>query len=292
MSQRDENPIGEWTLRVADQGNQNHNGSFLGWSMTLWGSALDSSKATKFEIPESMSDEDEQRLPPHATATQVQEQTKVLPKPTLPPDHAIADGETTRSAFQQSDEKSETSSSSSTSMPDAADEGIFTHMYDLLSNQIWLVVAGSIVLLFAIGSGVFFYMRKKRLRLRGHSYEPLSVGDEMRMGALERGSNVGRTRELYDAFEVHSDEDDDDVNEASALAPGGGYEGDRGGLSYHDGFLDDDGPPSARSGDARYRDDPEHPSHTVPDAKDSPRVGSDGSGDGSWQDAAEGATLR
>jgi len=109
-------------------------------------------------------------------------------------------------------------------------------------------------------------------------------------GAGER--SAGGTRELYDAFGVGSDEEDEgDVDEHTALTGGAGAAGRfgqvAGPLAYHDGFLDDNGMSTGRTAGAPYRDVPA-PSVAVAGAAAAspPRPGSDGSGDGSWQDAA------
>ncbi|KAJ3501521.1 hypothetical protein NLJ89_g9299 [Agrocybe chaxingu] len=39
-----EDPVGEWVLKVNDQKDPEHNGTFLGWNMALWGSAIDPMK--------------------------------------------------------------------------------------------------------------------------------------------------------------------------------------------------------------------------------------------------------
>ncbi|KAJ8087926.1 pheromone processing endoprotease [Marasmius tenuissimus] len=46
-----EDPVGNWTIRVWDLKEPDNNGTFLGWNMLLWGSTIDPSKATKYELP-------------------------------------------------------------------------------------------------------------------------------------------------------------------------------------------------------------------------------------------------
>ena len=92
---RGEHPLGEWTLTVNDQGNAEQNGSFLGWSMNLWGECYDPQKAKRFEL--NVDDDDGQyNVPPSAT-----DKTRVYPKPTnnLPSDHGAVPGEATGAAF-------------------------------------------------------------------------------------------------------------------------------------------------------------------------------------------------
>jgi kexin len=299
---RDENPVGQWTIRVFDQGNAEENGNFLGWTMTFWGSAKDSSQATKYELPDDPNEG--HNLPPHPSATEDAEQTKQHPKPTanLPEDHAAAAGEATRPAFSTEEkEGSATPTSSPTSLPDAGDQGVFSHMYDLMSNQLWLVGAFGIVVMFGVGTAGFLWLRKRKAARRAKSaYAPLGATDDMAMRQIDRDGAVagtggersaGGTRELYDAFGVGSDDEDDDENERSALTGTGRYNQPTG-LTYHNGFLDDEGMSTGRSAPEPYRDDPDtHGEHSTDKATPA-RDGSEGSGDGSWQDASEAPHTR
>ncbi len=54
---------GNWTLQVADQGDPESTGDFLGWSMTLWGECIDPAKAKPFELPGALG-----ALPAHSGA--------------------------------------------------------------------------------------------------------------------------------------------------------------------------------------------------------------------------------
>jgi kexin len=248
--------------------------------MNLWGECYDPHKAKKYEL--EVDDDAQHTLPT--------EKTKVHPKPTLnlPSDHGAAPGETTKVTFPTTTDED---SSLISGMPDAPDEGTFNHIYDLLSDSTWLVGAIGVVVLFTLGAGIFFWLRRRRLQKR-NAYSALSGGDDVRMRSLDRDSSAragllggrgsGNTRELYDAFGVLSDEEDqeDDEEESALRGAGGGYDAHpRRGLGYHEGFLDDDGPPTAGTPSGLYRDEPE----LVPPGRDSP-----GSGDGSWQDASEG----
>ena len=51
MDGRDEDPVGTWTLRVKDRQTNGKNGTFNSWSMQLWGSAIDASKAELWKMP-------------------------------------------------------------------------------------------------------------------------------------------------------------------------------------------------------------------------------------------------
>ena len=102
LHQRGENPVGEWTIKVKDRNDPAHKGEFLGWSLALWGSAIDPQKVTKFIEPVedySLPQVDDPDRPviddPDLTAT------TQLAKPTdyLPSDHGHAPGDNTTPAF-------------------------------------------------------------------------------------------------------------------------------------------------------------------------------------------------
>lgn len=280
--------------------------------MSMWGSAIDPTLAEKYDLGDQPNEG--HNLPPHPSAGA--EQTKHHPKPTvhLPDDHASQTGEATRVAFPTDNkEGTATETGVPTSFPTAADEGIFNNMYDLLANQFWLIGAFGVVIIFGAAAGIFFWLRKRRVRRARSAYAPLPGADSMPMRSLDRAGvppagsgapgagerSAGGTRELYDAFGVGSDEEDEgEVDENSALTGAGRFGQAAAPLTYHDGFLDDNGMSSARTAGTPYRDDVPAAAAGITTATavaSPPRPGSDGSGDGSWQDAAadhEAAPLR
>ncbi|KAG8809361.1 pheromone processing endoprotease [Serendipita sp. 399] len=310
----DENPIGEWTLRVFDLENE-HKGYFLGWSMIMWGSSTDPDYAEKYELADDPNEG--HNLPPHPAASATTSRQHTKPTALLPEDHASQPGEATRPAFPTDDAKQGSATNTPTSLPNAPDEGVFTHMYDLMANQLWLVGAFGVVIVFGAGAGWFLWNRRRKAKRSKAAYAPLAGGsgggDTMAMRSMAGGSggagsggpqarggsgerSAGGTRELYDAFGVGSDDDDEDeVDEHSALT-GSNRFAQQATVTYHDGFLDDEGLSTANTGRTPYRDDP-LPTGT-PSQQHQPqsptlsstREGSDGSGsgDGSWQDASEG----
>ncbi|GAA5987157.1 hypothetical protein JCM11641_002149 [Rhodosporidiobolus odoratus] len=99
----DEDPVGTWTLRVRDRQSNGKTGTFHSFSIQLWGSSVDASLATPYQLPMEYDDEpseQDQPLPvPVMTTTEatsgILEPTKAYVKPTvhLPDDHAEATGE-------------------------------------------------------------------------------------------------------------------------------------------------------------------------------------------------------
>ena len=298
--------MGEWSIRVSDQNNDNYPGSFIGWSMTIWGSVADASKVTLYDFSP---DDDETSFPPlpgnstsgaSSTSSVISSTTRPRPTDHLPGDHGVSEGENTKPAFTttagsgastEPPKPVEGGSSSPTTVP-TPDEGWFSDLSNLVTNQMWFFVAIGAVVLFGVGAGLFFW-RRAVMRKRRTNYSSLRGDDDVAMGSIGRmsGSSRGpqRTKELYDAFGEVSD--DEDADEETALRPHSISPGLDTGL--HSGFLEDDDPPTGGSGgkQSRYRDEPDSPveGEKVHDRSDSPGSAS-GSGTGSgssWEHASE-----
>jgi kexin len=200
--------------------------------------------------------------------------SKLHPKPTdhLPGNHGEAEGEADKPAFDDA-------TASGTMIP-TADEGWFSDMSSLVSHQKWVFGAAGVVLLFGIISGVFLFRRARRHRRTGGQYSALP-GDDVALGAMPRsagGGSTPRTKELYDAFGEH--DEDEDVDENTGLrvgSPGGAGPG----LEFHEGFLDDEDSHTPRTAPTPpYRDEPDPASSPIGSESRS------GSGDGSWVHAS------
>ena len=212
--------------------------------------------------------------------------TKAHPKPTdhLPGDHGEAEGEADKPAFDDShpnDDASRpsTNATASGTMIPTADEGWFSDMSSLVSNQKWVFGAAGVVLLFGLLAGVFLCRRHRRAA--GH-YSALP-GDDVALGAMPRGGggSAPRTKELYDAFGEHDDDDDVDENTGLRVSSPGGA---RPGLGFHEGFLDDEDPHTPRTAPTpAYRDEPDQGG---PPTGAAASPSGSGSGDGSWVHAS------
>ena len=275
---RDENPVGDWTIRVFDTEDPGHKGKFLGWTMSLWGSVIDPAGAKEYIVPQI-----EHTLPPDHDAENPDSSatTRVHPKPTdhLPGDHDQAEGEATKPAFSHPTRTPEPVTSTTSTTPTSTgtmiptvDEGLTSQLSNLFGEKGWIFGAGAVVLLFGVGVGIFFWRRAAKRR---QNYTSLP-GDEVAMSSIRRGP-AGRTRELYDAFGEVSD-DEDVINERTGLH--GGHDPSSG-LGFHAGFLDDDDPQSVETphnSAPPYRDDPVDQSHR---GRSSPGT------DESWEHASQ-----
>lgn len=227
--------------------------------------------------------------------------TKAHPKPTdhLPGDHGEAEGEADKPAFDDSNPTDDatrpsTSATASGTMIPTADEGWFSDMSSLVSNQKWVFGAAGIVLLFGVMAGLFLCRRARRHRRAAGHYSALP-DDDVALGALPRGgSGTPRTKELYDAFGEQDDDDADENTGLRASSPGGAGPG----LGFHEGFLDDEDPHTPRTAPTpAYRDEPDpaeaprgsivSPIGSGSGSRSGSRSGSgSGSGDGSWVQAS------
>lgn len=255
--------------------------------MSLWGSAIDASQVKEYVLPlvqnllPTEHNEQHEDHPAVTSSTAIAAtSTKTRPKPTanLPSNHGSAAGEATKPAFTDIAEATTTASTSaSASMTPTADEGWFSDMGNLVSDQKWFIGAVVIVVLFGLGACAFFW-RRRIVQRRRAQYNTLATGDDLAMSSIERASGGPRTKELYDAFGEVSD--DEDADEQTGLRPHDRSPGV--GLGYHSGFLEDDEPPSA----PLYRDEPTDAERHREGRPESPASGS-GSGDGSWEHASQ-----
>jgi hypothetical protein len=90
-------------------------------------------------------------------------------------------------------------------MVPTADEGWFSDMSTLVSNQRWVFGAASLVFIFGLTAGIFLCRRAVARRRRAGQYNALP-GEDLALGTLPRGGGISgrgrgpRTKELYDAL--------------------------------------------------------------------------------------------
>ncbi|KAH7322261.1 hypothetical protein B0J17DRAFT_723607 [Rhizoctonia solani] len=213
-------------------------------------------KVELWSVPDDPQDPNTTPAPASTTSTSTTTQamstsatkteSKQHPKPTdhLPDDHDQAKGEAHKPVFGNKT----TTASPSVSVP--------------------LFAALGAVVVFIIGAGVYVHRRRRQRR----HYAALG-GDDVPM------SQVGGTRELYDAFGELSDGDGSDANEEMALRPR-----DRDAVRYHDGFLDDEDDERDRD---RYVDVPEE---QTPSGTGVRSPGEESGSGASWEHASQTLT--
>jgi len=230
----------------------------------FWGSAIDASKAHKYDavvVEDLLPPLDEPQDPViHPSATT---NMKQHPKPTanLPDDHGVATGEKTKPAFSSANPTA-TSTSNHDDIAGTAGTGLFSDMSNLLKSQKWLFIALGVVLLFGIAVGIFFWRR--HVAKRSASYTELNNDREMSVnptGNSTPSDGLRTTKELYDPFghlsdeEDDEDDDDDDDDEMTALTSA------RGGFVFHSDSLnveaEEDPSSETLEPEPIYHDDPE-----------------------------------
>jgi len=232
-------------LKISDQKDPRHNGTFLGWNMALWGTAIDPSKAMRWEEPVvdnalPPSDAPPRPVPNDSDVTS----TTQLAKPTdhLPTDHGQATGENTRPSFPNATGKPKPHQNDTQS-------GWVDEVSDLVSSQKWSFAAFGGLAIAIVGAIVYFW-RRRLAQQRLANYSSLA-GDDIHMDAVGQSRIAGSggprtTRALYDAFGQPSNEElpqQSSVNPPTARS-----------LGFHSGFLDDDEPSAGLT--PQYRDEP------------------------------------
>ena len=225
--------------------------------MVFWGSAIDASKAHKYDaivVEDLLPPLDEPQDPvilPSATTSMKQH-----PKPTagLPDDHGVATGEKTKPAFSTANPTA-TSTSIHDDIAGTTGTGWSSDMLvNFLTSPKSLFIALGVIILFASAMGVFFWRRKVAKSLA--RYTELNNEREMSVNPSGNSAPSGglrTTRELYDPFGHVSDEedDDDDDNETTALTSA------RGGFDFHSDSLNVEIEDNALEPEPIYHDDPE-----------------------------------
>jgi kexin len=215
--------------------------------MSLWGSSLDASRAVPYKLPhdeqlhlppsptakpstsesaEPTDDNDDNDGWEEVTETSFIEEhtstTKTFAKPTahLPEELATAPGHSTLALDPTIPTSTSSSAVASPSTSAAAEEeGSYSYlgaMASLIKNSNWLFASAGIIGVFVLGLGAFFFIRRRRLSRANYEFERVA-GDEggvqmssLESGQLLRAQGSGRTRDLYDAFGVGSDSEEEE----------------------------------------------------------------------------------
>ena len=231
---RGENPIGEWTLKISDRNKPDHNGTFLGWNMALWGSAIDPSKAQKILEPVIDNALPETNKP--GRPVMHDSNATSIAAPSKPTSHTPTSTPTA----------TETLSSGASGKPmlqDDASEAWYGHMTGLLAAQKLYFAALGAVFVFVVGTIVFFW-RRRVARQRLANYTSLAA-DDINMDVVGQSTVIGGQGSGHALYEPSSD----DLPGHNPLDPPSAR-----GLGFHSGFLDDNEP---SAGLPKYQDEPE-----------------------------------
>ena len=235
INYRGEDGIGEWAIIVKDESENEFSGTFIDWSITLWGECIDPAIAVLHPLPgDAMNNT--HPLPHQFTSTAVAHTTTVVAstktRPTpAPTDHPDRPVNNKPSDSPSSSADGTTPSSTETAVPTetpVADEGSTDRPIFIPSflptfgvsgkTQIWIYGSLVIIILFVSGLGLYLCLQRKKRKASDNDYEFTVLQDEEEaggegVGSSSRGAGAGatgrrRARELYDAFGA-SDEDDD-----------------------------------------------------------------------------------
>ncbi|THH05008.1 hypothetical protein EW145_g5113 [Phellinidium pouzarii] len=216
-----ENPLGKWTLKVSDQNENDESGTFVGWSMSLWGSAKDASKAKQYTLKSS----DELPIPfPPPNPTPIPDSTAVVPSTTK---------SYQKPTVVSSTEPGEIDIASSTAQLTTAEhssEAVEGNGMDD-NTRFLLALAGSAFSILLLCGAAFLVVRQMRWNraARQGSYTPVAGGEEVRMHLLEHD-----TERPVSASTRQSDVIYDAEEEAPIMGVASGQ------IGFHSEFLQDD----------------------------------------------------
>jgi kexin len=273
---RDEDPLGTWTIRVNDQGEDGSSGAFLGWTMSLWGSTIEPSTAKQWSVllairplsfltlhrsvpklatvfPPLHPDEAENHPVASASLADAATSTKTYTNPTvvLGDNHTHAEGEAHRPAFSSA---VSSSTSSATARPSSEGNWV-SDTTAFVSDQKYLLAVVALLLVLVLIGGIVL-QRKLAARRRRAQYASVAAEENVPLRSLDTRlrSAVSAPR---DASAPEHMEDEDDADEETKL------HGSERGPGYHSGFLDDEEmSPAAQTGPPSfYKDEPETDAH-------------------------------
>jgi kexin len=187
--------LGEWTIRVSDQTEDGVSGSFLGWNLVLWGSAIDPNLAKPYEV-DPMAAVLSDTPPPIRPSVNVSTSTTQHSNPTaaLPSDHYDVPAETESPAFPSKAPDTTAIPSSST-------------LVDFITARAWVF---GFALVTAI-LGVIFCVVRKRQRRRS-AYMTLATEEGVGMAMFEP-QRFSASLERPEQYHVIGDYEDDDQSQ-------------------------------------------------------------------------------
>ncbi|KAI9679934.1 MAG: pheromone processing endoprotease [Caeruleum heppii] len=240
-----ERGVGDWTIIVKDENDNEFNGSLTDWKLTLWGESINAARAVPLPMPTEHDDDDHDATTTvSATTTAIESPSSTKPaidvSPTDHPDRPVnekpssttTDGGATPTAPSSGDGET-------TATPTPTSDHFLPSFFPTFGvskrTQIWIYGSVGIIAIFCAALGTYFYMaRRKRLRnipRDDYEFDALDDGDGRKpmFGGTAGGRSRRRAGELYDAFAGESDEEllseeeegyrDDDGGSPTASGP-------------------------------------------------------------------------
>ena len=214
---------------VKDTKVNEHNGTLTDWRISLWGECIDPAKQSLHPMPTDHDDDDHDTvsavvatttLPPSPSQTELPVQPSdhidrpVNSKTTSTPSASAATTIASSSSTESTTNPTSGTTAGATPAPEhsAYLPSIFPTFGVSPRTQIWIYGAASVIVLFCVALGIFFFVqRRRRARTSRADYE-FEMIDDHDAGAGEplSGGKARKKRrggELYDAFAGESDEE-------------------------------------------------------------------------------------
>ncbi|EIN07045.1 hypothetical protein PUNSTDRAFT_70782 [Punctularia strigosozonata HHB-11173 SS5] len=192
-----EDPLGDWTIRVSDQADEDLNGYFLGWNLVLWGSTIDPGFAKPYEVNPSATILAESS-PPVRPSIVMSISTTQHSNPTavLPNDHNDAAAETESPALQnQASPSTETMTNMSV---------------DHIPGSRWVV--GLVLIAILLGALLCAFCRRRQ---RSNIYLSLDTDDAVGMSTMADDSVSGAIGH-QERYHIIGESDDEDLPRSTA----------------------------------------------------------------------------
>lgn len=165
---------------------------------------------------------------PQWTTATTNRKKPVKPTAHLPDDHDVAPGHSTLALDPAVNNKAQPTEAAAANSPTATSASYFGSLSSIVYNNTWFFAAGGGALL--LGGSLLGYFLWRRMRNRrgtgdrAYEFEPLrgeEGGEMMPMGEHHASMNGGpgeerRTRDLYDAFGVDSEDEGSQRNSTTA----------------------------------------------------------------------------
>lgn len=217
---RGEPGVGKWSVVVKDTNVNENNGTFTDWKLTLWGECIDASIQGLLPMPVEDEDDNQDTISAEvSTATiSIGSGETGLANPI---GHISRPINAKPTATELSKLVSPTASTNTypintPSTTSGSTDNFLPHYFPAFGvsqrTQIWIYGALTIIILFCVGLGIYFYVQhRKRLLENREEYEfDVLDGDDGKAGLNPRTKgrrDRKRAGELYDAFAGESDEE-------------------------------------------------------------------------------------